>query len=101
MVETKKLGGRIEISLPALNGYNGGRVFGEIIAINVAIYSPDSQFHGNIPKRGPITITYGQQRLVLSDCTPRRIAITSLPSSGSPFRLVNSSITFTQKIAAL
>lgn len=33
VLETKKLGGRIEISLPALNGYNDGRVFGEIIAI--------------------------------------------------------------------
>lgn len=31
--ETQKTGGKIEISLPALNGRYGGRVFGEIVAI--------------------------------------------------------------------
>jgi RND family efflux transporter MFP subunit len=33
VLETKKAGGKIEISLPALNGRFGGRVYGEILAI--------------------------------------------------------------------
>ena len=31
--QTQESGGKIEISIPALNGFNGGRVFGEIMAI--------------------------------------------------------------------